>query len=81
MFTPIIGKYWIQILKCLHFFSKLMETDVYSHMSKEIISPFLHVHVFHWRKTLIDNKVQVLFSKGKREHFGDFDVNNELIQT
>ena len=50
-------------------------------MSKEIISPFLHVHVFHWRKTLIDNKVQVLFSKGKREHFGDFDVNNELIQT
>ena len=50
-------------------------------MSKEIISSFLHVHVFHWRKTLIDNKVQVLFSKGKREHFGDFDVNYELIQT
>ena len=57
-----------------------METDVYSHMSKEIISSFLHVHVFHWRKTLIDNEIQVLISKGKREHFCDFDVNYELIQ-
>ena len=69
MFAPIIGKYWIQILKCLHFFSKSMETDVYSHMSKEIISSFLHVHVFHMRKTLIDNKVQVLFFKGKKGPF------------
>ena len=71
MFTLIMGKYWIQILKCLKrfFFFKIMGTVVYSHISKEIVSSFLHVHIFHWQKALIDNKVQVVFSKGKRKHF------------